>query len=113
MAEQPDTLLTQREREVLALVARGLTNQEIAEDLFTSTSTVKLCLHHACIKLGARNRAQAVIKALRQGALHSEDVYSLNELVDLLASWGPEAIETVAKLLKQKIQQDEAFSSVQ
>ena len=113
MAEQPDTLLTQREREVLALVARGLTNQEIAEDLFTSTSTVKLCLHQACIKLGARNRAQAVIKALRQGALRSEDVYSLNELVDLLASWGPEAIETVAKLLKQKIQQDEAFSSVQ
>jgi len=113
MAEQADTLLTQREREVLALVARGLTNQEIAEDLFTSTSTVKLCLHQACIKLGARNRAQAVIKALRQGALRSEDVYSLNELVDLLASWGPEAIETVAKLLKQKIQQDEAFSSVQ
>jgi DNA-binding CsgD family transcriptional regulator len=112
MAEQADTLLTQREREVLALVARGLTNQEIAEDLFTSTSTVKLCLHQACIKLGARNRAQAVIKALRQGALRSEDVYSLNELVDLLASWGPEAIETVAKLLKQKIQQDEAFSSV-
>lgn len=113
MAEQVDTLLTQRERDVLALVARGLTNQEIAEELFTSTSTVKLCLHHACIKLGARNRAQAVIKALRQGALHSEDVYSLNELVDLLASWGPEAIETVARLLKEKIQQDEAVSGVQ
>jgi len=112
MAEQADTLLTQREREVLALVARGLTNQEIAEELFTSTSTVKLCLHQACIKLGARNRAQAVIKALRQGALHSEDVYSLNELVDLLVSWGPEAIETVARLLKEKMQQDEALSSV-
>jgi DNA-binding CsgD family transcriptional regulator len=110
--EQQDPLLTQREREVLALVARGLTNQEIAEHLFTSTSTVKLCLHQACVKLGARNRAQAVIKALRQGVLHSEEVYSLNELVDLLASWGPEAIETVARLLKQKVQQAEAFSSV-
>ena len=111
MSEQADNLLTKREREVLALVARGLTNQEIAEELFTSTSTVKLSLHQACTKLGARNRAQAVIKALRQGALNSEDVYSLNELVDLLASWGPEAIETVARLLKQKLQQDEAISS--
>ena len=101
-AEQETSKLTQREKEVLALVARGLTNSEIAEQLFTSTSTVKLCLHQACVKLGARNRAQAVIQSLRQGALESKDVYSLDELVELLSAWGPEAIERVAQLLKEK-----------
>ena len=95
---------------MLALVARGLTNREIAEQLFTSTSTVKLCLHQACVKLGARNRAQAVIKSLQQGALDSKDVYSLNELVELLSAWGPEAIERVAQLLKEKREQTQVIS---
>jgi DNA-binding CsgD family transcriptional regulator len=106
--EQQGPVLTAREREVLSLVARGLTNREIAETLFTSTSTVKLCLHQACVKLGARNRAQAVIRALRQEALNSKDVYSLHELVELLSAWGPEAIETVAQLLKKKQEEEEA-----
>ena len=108
--EQESKILTPREREVLALVARGLTNREIAETLFTSTSTVKLCLHQACAKLGARNRAQAVIMALRQEALNSKDVYSLNELVELLSAWGPEEIETVAQMLRQKHEQEQGQS---
>lgn len=103
MVEQQDNVLTQREREVLVLVGRGLTNHEIAEHLFTSTSTVKLCLHHSCRKLGARNRAQAVIMALKQGAFDAQEMYSLDELADLLASLGPEAIEKVAQLLKQRL----------
>ena len=103
MAEQQrDVVLTQREREVLALVGRGLTNQEIAETLFTSTSTVKLCLHRACTKMNARNRAQAVILAMKQGLLGANELYSLDELADLLAALSPEAIEKVAQLLKQK-----------
>jgi DNA-binding CsgD family transcriptional regulator len=105
MVEQQDNVLTQREREVLVLVGRGLTNQEIAEHLFTSTSTVKLCLHHSCRKLGARNRAQAVILALKRGAFDTQEMYSLDELADLLASLGPEAIEKVAQLLKQRLGQ--------
>lgn len=104
--EQPDTVLTQREREVLALVGRGLTNQEIAEQLFTSTSTVKLCLHRACLKMNARNRAQAVILAMKRGLLGAHELYSLEELAELLAALGPEAIETVAGLLKGRLEQD-------
>lgn len=100
-----DTALTQRERDVLILVARGFTNKEIADYLCTSTSAVKVFLHQACVKLGARNRAQAVILAMRQGAIQTEDVYSLEELADFLASLGPEAIQTIAHLVEQKLEQ--------
>lgn len=113
MQQSHDSVLTQREREVLALVGRGLTNQEIAEKLFTSTSTVKLCLHQSCVKLGARNRAQAVIHAMKQGALDTRDVYSLDEIADLLVSLGPEAIETVGQLLKRKIDQPQSSLGLQ
>jgi len=105
MQEQEDKELTERERQVLALVARGLTNREIADSLFTSTSTVKICLHQACGKLGARNRAQAVITALQRGYLTTQDSFSLEELAELLASWGPEAIEQVALIIRQKQEQ--------
>ncbi|HEY48561.1 MAG TPA: helix-turn-helix transcriptional regulator [Dehalococcoidia bacterium] len=110
MREPEDSELNERERQVLALVARGMTNREIAEHLFTSTSTVKICLHQACVKLGARNRAQAVITALQRGYLTTQDSFSLEELADLLASWGPESIEKVAQLLRQKLQQHQSQS---
>lgn len=98
-------MLTQRERDVLVLVGRGLTNQDIAEQMFTSTSTVKLCLHQACVKLKARNRAQAVILAMKRGLLDTQEVYSLDEVADLLASLGPEAMETVAQLVRRRLEQ--------
>lgn len=105
MSEERDTVLSQRERQVLALVGRGLTNREIAKQMFTSTSTVKLCLHQSCVKLKARNRAQAVILATKRGLLDTQEVYSLDEVADLLASLGPEAIETIAQLVKRKLEQ--------
>jgi DNA-binding CsgD family transcriptional regulator len=104
MISSEDTKLTQREREVLALVARGLTNQEIAQQLFVSTYAVKVCLHEACVKLGARNRAQAVIFALKKRAIDTQDAFSLEEVADLLASLSPDAIETIAQLLKEKLE---------
>lgn len=61
--------LTDREREVLAAVAEGLTNHEIAEKLFIGFSTVKTHLDHARTKLGARNTTHAAILALRAGHL--------------------------------------------
>lgn len=62
---EPDFRLTEREREVLALLAEGLNNQEIAERLFISRSTVKYHISSILAKLGVSNRAEAVSLALK------------------------------------------------
>ena len=59
--------LTDREAEVLTLVARGLSNDEIAERLTLSIETVKTHVKHVYTKLGTRDRAQAVIAAYESG----------------------------------------------
>ena len=61
--------LTVREVEVLRLVAAGLGNQEIAERLYLSLSSVKSHLSHAFGRLGVRHRAAAVAEARRRGLL--------------------------------------------
>jgi len=59
--------LTEREREVMALVAEGLTNAEIAERLVVSPATAKTHVSRAMVKLGARDRAQMVVLAYESG----------------------------------------------
>jgi DNA-binding NarL/FixJ family response regulator len=59
--------LTVREREVMALVAEGLSNDEIAERLFVSPATAKTHVSRAMIKLNARDRAQLVVFAYESG----------------------------------------------
>jgi DNA-binding NarL/FixJ family response regulator len=59
--------LTDREREVMALVAEGLTNDEIGERLFVSPFTVKTHVSRAMVKLGARDRIQLVVFAYQSG----------------------------------------------
>jgi DNA-binding NarL/FixJ family response regulator len=59
--------LTDREREVVALVAEGLSNQEIAGRLFMSPATAKTHVSRAMGKLGARDRAQLVVIAYESG----------------------------------------------
>jgi DNA-binding NarL/FixJ family response regulator len=59
--------LTEREREVMALVAEGLTNQEIAERLVVSPLTAKTHVSRAMVKLGARDRIQLVVFAYQSG----------------------------------------------
>ena len=60
-------LLTDREREVVGLVAEGLTNEEIARRLIMSAATAKTHVSRAMIKLGARDRAQLVVWAYETG----------------------------------------------
>jgi DNA-binding CsgD family transcriptional regulator len=61
--------LSPREREVLQMAARGIPSGEIAERLGLSPATVKSHFENAYLKLGARNRAAAVAKAMRLGLI--------------------------------------------
>ncbi|MFI5614521.1 response regulator [Amycolatopsis sp. NPDC051903] len=63
--------LSQREIEVLTLVARGSTNKDAAKKLFISEATVKTHLIHAYAKLGVKDRAAAVAVAFERGLLGS------------------------------------------
>jgi DNA-binding NarL/FixJ family response regulator len=75
----PDTfdstldVLTEREREVVALVARGLSNDDIAAQLFVSPLTAKTHVNRSMTKLGARDRAQLVVIAYQTGLVRAGD----------------------------------------
>ncbi|MEV4897139.1 response regulator transcription factor [Nonomuraea sp. NPDC055795] len=65
-------LLTAREREAVALVARGLTNAEIAQSMVVSPFTAKTHVSRAMTKLGARDRAQLVVFAYESGLVRAK-----------------------------------------
>jgi DNA-binding NarL/FixJ family response regulator len=69
-AERPhDTPLTEREQQVLALIAAGHQTREVAQQLCYSERTVKNVLHDVVTKLNARSRSQAVAFAVREGLI--------------------------------------------
>jgi NarL family two-component system response regulator LiaR len=65
--EEPAERLTRREREVLALIADGLSNKRIARELGISEKTVKNHVGHVLAKLGVTDRTQAALHAVRAG----------------------------------------------
>jgi PAS domain S-box-containing protein len=68
----PADLLSAREREVLALLARGYTNREIAERLTVTPSTIKIHVEHILAKLGVSDRTQAAVRAIELGYVAME-----------------------------------------
>jgi DNA-binding NarL/FixJ family response regulator len=75
---RPDSLevLTDREREIVALVALGLSNQDIAARLYLSPLTVKTHVNRAMAKLDVRDRAQLVVIAYQTGLVRAGDTDS-------------------------------------
>ena len=100
---RPDGILTNRERDVIILVAHGLTNKEIADFLCMSGSAVRTFLNRAFAKLGARKRADAVVLALKKGEISIGDIFSLDEVLQGLAPLGPESIEKIAQMQEEKL----------
>ena len=70
--QREDDLLSAREKEVLVLVARGMTNREIASELILSENTVRNHLSHILDKLDLSRRSQAAAYAARRGMLDQE-----------------------------------------
>ena len=70
-ADQPEVHLTARERDVLAALARGRANREIARDLGVAEKTVKTHVSAILAKLGVQDRTQAALYAVRSGILGS------------------------------------------
>jgi DNA-binding NarL/FixJ family response regulator len=68
----PRTALTEREREVLALIGRGLSNAKIANDLSISEVTVKSHVGHIFTKLDLRDRAAAIVFAFDHGIVEPQ-----------------------------------------
>lgn len=71
---QASTQLTPREMEILRLAARGMSNKEIAGELFLSLRTVKAHLTNIFNKMGCGSRTDAIIKGLRQGYISLDDM---------------------------------------
>lgn len=68
--------LTDRELEVLTLIAAGLTNQEMCDRLWVSMPTIKTHVSHLLLKTGARDRVQLVLYALRTGVVDLDSILS-------------------------------------
>lgn len=70
--EESQSPLTQREQEILVLIAAGKTNQEIAELLHIATGTVRVHVHAILQKLEVRDRTQAAVLAIQKGLVAAE-----------------------------------------
>jgi DNA-binding NarL/FixJ family response regulator len=67
------SILTDRETQILKLIAIGLTNKVIARSLYITESTVENHIHHIYAKLAINNRAQATAYAFKKGIILTEN----------------------------------------
>lgn len=99
-------LLTNSERDVILCVGLGLTNKEIADRLCLSATSVTTFLYRAYQKLGAHNRANAFMLALKQKEISLNEHSSSNELAQIVATLRVEYTEGLAQLMNKKLGQE-------
>lgn len=92
MAEHGESL-SERETEILEMVATGITNREVAQALFISVNTVKVHLRNIYTKLGAESRTEATMMAVRDGLIVVEGITDEMQGADEAES--PETVETI------------------
>ncbi len=73
--QEPSQVLSERELHVLKLASRGLSNQDIANELYLSLRTVQGHLSHIFNKLQVSSRTEAVVRALKEGWVALDDIY--------------------------------------
>jgi DNA-binding CsgD family transcriptional regulator len=98
-------ILTKEERDLLILGSvhpnsKHLSNSEIGQRLGISVVRVKTLTHQACVKLGADNKNEAVLLAMRRGEINLNELLSLDELADILISLDPECLRNIADLVR-------------
>lgn len=99
-------VLTKDEKDVLILAAahpghNRLSNSQIALRLGISVSKVKRLLHSSFIKMKADNRIEAIRAAQGRGEITIKELYSSDELTELLSTLGPDILRRIAYLLRQ------------
>jgi DNA-binding CsgD family transcriptional regulator len=102
-------ILTVEEKNTLILGAlhpnlKHLSNSEIGERLGVSETRVKMIIHSACTKLGADNKNEAVLLAMKRGEIIMTELLSLEELAEILNSCDPDVIRKIAKLARDSEQ---------
>jgi DNA-binding CsgD family transcriptional regulator len=101
-----DPILTKEERDILILASvhpnlKHLGITEISQRLGMSVTSVKTHIHQACIKLGADNRNEAVLMAMKRGEIKLSELLSLEELAEILSSLEPGELWRIASIVRQ------------
>ncbi|MDP1547605.1 MAG: kelch repeat-containing protein [Anaerolineales bacterium] len=91
------TELTEREREILRLIASGTSNKDIASQLFISVNTVKVHLRNIFAKIGVTSRTEAALYAIREGLTQSSDLLALVPATQESPAIIPAPVETKNK----------------
>ena len=102
-------ILTEEERDVLVLAAahpndQHLNNTEIAQRLGISVNRVKTLIHQACIKLGAQNRVEAILYALKRGEIGFDELYTLDELAEFFWALCPDMLRNITHLIREELE---------